>query len=736
MSHTNNRTLHSTPAALAAGLLLLTLLVLPGCATTGTTGGGSSSSGKSGAIAQTWQDIEVPPLPDQEVPTPRRIELDNGMVVILLEDHELPLVEATALIRTGTRLETADKAGLPELTGTVLRTGGTTSMTPADLDEFLEDRAASVETGIGTTSGSASMSALTQDYPEVLKVFADVLRNPAFEEDKLEVAKTQQRAGIARQNDDPQDIAFREFRELIYGGDSSYALANTYQSIDNVSREDLVAWHERYYHPNRVILGLVGDFDSDEALAQVREAFGDWQRGPAVPADEVSGLVFDEADEAGIYYVEKSDMTQSNIVIGHLGVEKDHPDYYAIEALNNILSGSFASRLFTNVRSAKGLAYAVFGSIGSNYDYPGVFTMFTSTKTETTAAAIDALIEEAENLTAKPPTEEELDKAKEAILKSFVFQSDSMREILGQQLSYEYFGYPLDWLERYREGIDNVTLEEVRAAAKHVRPEDFAILVVGPKEGLDRPLSEFGEVIAVDISIPEPAAQRAEMTEAGRARAMELAAMAVEAMGGAEAVDAVTGLRATGTVQQVTPQGEMEIAVVSTHVFPDRVRQELTLPMGSFTMVTDGDSGFMTSPQGTMDLPASRAATSRRSAMRDPLLLLQMRQDPAFSAVALEPVVVDGQPVERLEVEIDGDVTVVGLDAESGRVRQLVFREQGPTGAPGEVVQTFSDWRPVDDLTYPFAIDGTFDGERMSSTRIQEIEVSPQVDDSAFAKPE
>jgi len=686
--------------------------------------------------AESWEDIEVPPLPDQEVPQPRRVELDNGMVVLLLEDHELPLVEARALIRTGSRLEPADKAGLASVTGNVLRTGGTESMSSEELDEFLEDRAASVETGIGLTSGNASMSALTDDYPEVLRVFADLLRNPAFAEDKLEVAKTQQRSIISRQNDDPQEIAFREFNELIYGDDSAYARETTYESIGSITRQDVIDWHDQYFHPNRIILGLAGDFDSDEALAQVRETFGDWPAGPAVPADEVSGITYEETDEAGVFYVEKNDITQSTILIGHLGVQKDHPDYYAIEAMNNILSGSFASRLFSSVRSEKGLAYSVFGAVRSQYDYPGTFIMYTTTKTETTGAAIDALLEEADNLTAKPPTAEELAKAKEAILKSFVFESDSTGKILGQQLQYEYFGYPLDWLERYRNGIDNVTLKEVQAAAEHVRPENFAILVVGPSEGRDKPLTEYGEVTEVDITIPEPAAERAEVTAEGQAKAMELLGMMLETMGGADVIDQVAAIRASGSVQQMTPQGEMEIKVAQTQVFPSAVRQELTLPMGSMTMVSSDAGAFMTSPQGTMDLPASRAEAMRRSAIRDPLALLKLRDDPSFSATALEPMELEGTPLERLQIEVSGDVMVAAIDPATGELRQLSYRDQGPTGAPGEVVQTYSDWREVDGLTYPFAVIGTFDGEQTSSTALESLEVNPEVDDADFEKPE
>ncbi len=450
------------------------------------------------------EELKYPPLPEFKIPEPTRLVLDNGMILMLLEDHELPLIRASVLVRTGSRLEPTGKVGLAGLAGTVMRTGGTKTMSGDQLDDYLENRAATVETSIGTSSGGASMSCLKKDFPEVLRVLADVLRNPIFDQAKLAVAKNRLMAAIARQNDDPGDILSREFTEIIYGGESPYARSETYASVNAVTREDLIEWHRRYYHPNAMILGLVGDFKTDEVVTLVKQVFGDWLKGD-VPAS--TKVPEPSSVPAGIYYVEKNDVNQSSIAIGHLGIRKDNPDYYAVRILNEVFGGSMGSRLFSNVRTKKGLAYDVGGGIGSEWDYAGVFEVAMTTKTETTAAAIKALQEEARNLTSQPPTEAEVAKAKASILNSFIFNSDSIGEILSQQMVFEYYGYPLDWLSRYRAGIEKVTVEQVRAAAaKYVKPDQVAILVVGPKEGMDEPLSTFGKVTNVDITIPEPAA--------------------------------------------------------------------------------------------------------------------------------------------------------------------------------------------------------------------------------------
>jgi zinc protease len=469
------------------------------------------------AQAERAEDIVFPEIEDFAIPQPRRVELDNGMVVMLIEDRELPLVEAIALVRTGERLEPADHAGLAAAAATVMRTGGTEAMDATALDDYLEGKAARIESFAGDDRATVTMSSLAEDFPEVLEVFADVVRRPAFAEDRLAVALNQARAVVARQNDQPQGILFRELEELIFGADSPYTFEPTYASLAAIDRSDLVDWHRRYYRPERTILGLVGDFDADRALERVREAFGDWNpEGPAedgAPGDAPIGekVPFREEPTPGVFVVEKSDIDQSNIAMGHLGVLRSDPDYHALEVMNEVLGGGMSSRLATEVRTRRGLAYAVAGRVGSGWDRPGTVFLFTTTKVETTGEAIGALLDEMKAIrTERQPTDEEVARAKRSILSSFVFRVDTPEDVLDQQLVLEYFGYPLDWLSRYQDRIEAVTTEEVRAAARqHLRPEELTILVVGPTEGRDTDLTGFGEVTPVDVTIAPPPSEPA-----------------------------------------------------------------------------------------------------------------------------------------------------------------------------------------------------------------------------------
>jgi zinc protease len=455
------------------------------------------------AQATKVDEIRYPALPAFEIPRPQRVVLDNGMVVMLLEDHELPMVEAAALVRAGSRLDPPEKIGLADLAAGMLRTGGTEGLPSDQLDDWLESRAAIIEATADDELARVNLSALTQDFPEVLRVFADILRRPAFDPGKLEVARNQAIASVARQNDEADDIVTREFKKVVYGSDSPYARTETYATLGAIRRDDLIAWHRQGFHPERTVLGVVGDFRTADVLALLRAAFGDWPRAEA-SQPPIPEATWRRQPSPGVYWAEKQDMNQSAVMIGHLGVRKDDPDYYALEVLNYVLSGSFSSRLISHVRTQKGLAYSVTGRVGSDWGHPGMMYLFLSTKTQTTGAGIQALLDEVRDLqTSQPATEAEVEKARQGLLNSFIFNADTPRKVMNQQLSLEVFGYPLDWLSRYRAGLEAVTPAQVRdAALRHLHPNDFAVVVVGPAEGRDRPLTDFGKVTSLDISIP------------------------------------------------------------------------------------------------------------------------------------------------------------------------------------------------------------------------------------------
>jgi predicted Zn-dependent peptidase len=449
-----------------------------------------------------YKQLKYSKLGDIQIPEVQQVTLANGMQLFLLEDHELPLISVSARIRVGSIYEPPDKIGLASVTGEVMRTGGTLSRTGDEIDEQLESIAASVETGIGLNSGSAFVSVLEKDIDVGLEILADVLMNPAFREDKIMLAKIQHRSSIARRNDNVRAIAAREFEKLIYGPDSVYARHTEYATIDNISRDDLVDFHKKFYGPNNMMLGIWGDFDTDEIIKKIENAFEGWEKVdmyfPRVP------LVKYEFPQT-VNVINKEDVNQSNIYLGHIGGLRSNPDYFALILMNRILGSGFTSRLFKNVRSREGLAYSVFGIYSANYDFPGLFYVGCQTKSEATVKAVRAMVEEVRKMTESEVTDEELALAKDSYLNSFVFNFDTKGEIVSRLMTYAYYDYPLDFLQKTKENVEQVTKDDIlRVARKYLRPDEIQILAVGRPQDFDEPLWVLGSVNEIDITIPVP----------------------------------------------------------------------------------------------------------------------------------------------------------------------------------------------------------------------------------------
>ena len=452
-----------------------------------------------------WQQIPIPTLREFHPQQPKRIQLSNGMVIFLQEDHELPLIDGLARIRGGSRSEPAAKTGLTDLYGEVWRTGGTRAQTGDQLDDFLEIRAARVESASAPDSTMLSWSCLKNDFEDVFKVFNDLLRNPEFRQDKIDLAKGEAFDAISRRNDDVSGIAAREMTRLAYGADNPYARVPEFATVAAVTREDLIAWHKAQVQPNNIILGIVGDFDSAQMEAKLRQTFGDWPKGPAWQEKKID---FQPA-KPGYYLVPKEDVNQSSIRMVKLGTLRSNPDYFAIQVFNDAFGGGFQSRLFRNIRTARGLAYGVGGGIGTAFDHPGILQIAMGTKSGSTVEAIQALYEEVDNLKTHPLTESEIKDAKDSILNSFVFNFDSPDKVLRERMAYEFYGYPADFLEKYRAGIEKVqTADVAHVAEEYLHRDQLAVLVVGNTKEFDKPLSSLGPVTTLDISIPPPPGEK------------------------------------------------------------------------------------------------------------------------------------------------------------------------------------------------------------------------------------
>jgi zinc protease len=439
------------------------------------------------------------PLNPIKMPKVQRAELPNGIKLFLVEDPEYPTIDVWAMVRTGSVFEPADKAGLASITGTVLRTGGTQSKTGDQIDKELETLAATVETGVGQTAGNIRVSVLKEDFDKALAILADILTHPAFREDKLNLAKIQQKSMIARRNDDIGSITYREFNRLMYGKDSPYARQSEYATIDAITRQDLADFYAAYFYPNNTYMAVWGDFKGPDMIAKLKAALAPWKKGkPSTPPWPKVDYEF----KSTVNYIEKSDVNQSNIMLGHIGGLMNNPDLPALNIMNQILS---FERMFKRIRTDEGLAYSVWGDYGATYVYPGVFSCGAQTKSPSTVYAVNIMLQELKKITEQEVTDDELARAKDGYLNSYVFNFESKSQIVNRLMSLAYYGYPLDFTERQKAGVEKVTKADVlRVARKYIQPGQVQILVVGKKADFDKPLSTLGTVNVIDITIPAP----------------------------------------------------------------------------------------------------------------------------------------------------------------------------------------------------------------------------------------
>jgi zinc protease len=451
--------------------------------------------------APPWKKIAIPPLHAFKPVQPKRIELANGLVIFLQEDHELPFINGSILIRGGSRDEPNAKVGLISLYGETWRTSGTATVDGDKLDDQLEAKAASIETAGGGASTTITWSSLKGDFDTVFAATMDLLLHPNFKADKFQLAKGQIETGISRRNDDASGIAIREAVKLAYGPQNPYARQPEYATVDDITLGDLKAWHDKTVVASNMIVSVSGDFDGAAMEAKLRTAFESLPRGQRFESAKVA---FTDPKPT-VNFVEKSDVNQSNVLIVGLGTERSNPDYYALSVMNEIFSGGFGSRVVQNVRTKLGLAYSVSGSFSASYDHPGIFYVVAATKSGSTVAATQAMLAEIGRLKTEPPTPAELSKAKDQVLNSFIFHYDSPDKTLSEQVTLAFYGYPADTLEKYKSGIEKVTAADVtRVANKYIDVSKLAIIVVGNEAQIAPKLDALGKVTTLDVTIPPP----------------------------------------------------------------------------------------------------------------------------------------------------------------------------------------------------------------------------------------
>ena len=499
---------HTTPSTLRDGaraMLVVAVVVVVVALLGGTPAAGQTIPGHPSDLTYELLDFTPPVAADH------RHELSNGVVLFVVEDHELPLVSVSVTVRTGSYLDPPDKLGLASLTGSQIRAGGTTTMGAADFDEQAAFLAAQIGSRVSGTSGGANLNCLTKDLEACLDLFFDMLRNPAFDEDRLALVKSQSIQRMERRNDSTGSIEGREWGRLMRGESHFTTQPRTRATIDAITRDDLVAFHHEYFHPGNFIFAVSGDVDTATMRGELERRLAGWGAGTR-PVPPVPPPAF--TPQPGLYLVDKPDVNQGRVAIGHLGTTRDDPDRYKLQVMNDILGGGgFSARLLTRVRSDEGLAYSASSSFGVGVYYPGVFQAGFQSRSETVARATAIVLEEIERIRTEPVEEAELRNSIASFVETFSRNFSSAASTAGLFANDEYTGRDPAYLAAYRDNIAAVTAEDVlEVAQRYLDPKALAILVVGNLEAilagdLERP--EFsletlspGEVVR--IPLPDP----------------------------------------------------------------------------------------------------------------------------------------------------------------------------------------------------------------------------------------
>ncbi len=677
--------------------------------------------------------LVFPPLRPIPAVHPERYQLPNGGVVYLLENHDLPVVTGTVYFHNSPSAVPADKVGLGTLTGQVMRSGGT-ARHPGDwLDDHLAALGAEISTDISGEMGSGGFRCLRENTAEIVGLWAEVLRQPAFPENKIELAKVGLRRAIASRNDEMIPLLMRTAGQAVYGKESPYARTPEYRTVEAIRRADCERMHRLVFDPGRMILAIYGDFRSAEMKRLIAAQFGPWKgAGEKLPPDPpIPGL-----SPGHVVFAPKEDVTQSGIILAHIGFKASEPDYPDMSVLENALGGGFQSRLVNHIRTQRGLAYSTGAQSGADFLRPGVFAAYSLTKSESTLTAASLVRQDVELVTREPVSPEELKVAQETAENSFVFNFENPSEVLFRSAFYEFAGYPADFLQRYQKALQNVTAQSMLAAAqRHIHPASLITVIVGKESDFERPLTSLGQPVErVDISIPPPPS-KVQVGQAGPdalKKGQDWLRKAATLAGGTAAWQGVKSAEVSQSAT-LTMQGQTIPATLTTYwVLPEKTAQVQKLAFGEFSSGFDGKSGWMKTPQGVQDNP--EGATSAREGYERSLFHLFAHPEEVPAQALPEPQTIDGVKYNVAYVKSDQVRDWMLYFAPGGELARMEFQNQGPQG-PAKQTMVFADWQPVGKIRYPHTVKMFMNGQPLLDSKVTTARFNVTIPEATFKKP-
>ncbi len=681
----------------------------------------SAAGGKKRGV----DSLKFPPLNPLKLPAVANIQTANGIQLRLIRDDQLPLVDLEIMVRGGSAYDPAQLPGLADATAQLLRIGGAGDLASDQFDQLLDSNGIDLSVYASNDYFRISLSCLRENLDTALAALARMLTAPRFAEDKLVEIKTQMGSAISRRNDEPNGIISREFSRLIYGDDSPFGWVQEYDQVEAISPAVVGECYKRFFAPGNMLAGCVGPLEINELKQLVEKYLGAWQAQATVPAYP---QVKEKSHDFKVALANKANLNQSYIAIGHLGVRYDLPEQAKIMVFNQIFSQGFDSRLFNRVRSKMGLTYGVGGSIGTPYLYPGTVTYDTFTKSETTVDAIKAIFDEIAIIQKSKVGQSELDAAKEYFLNSFVFRYSTPEQILFNELNREFYGLPQGYLDKLLSDLKKVNADDVQAVAnRYLNPNNMIILVVANEKDVAAKLPELGKIKKIDIAI-KPATPKEKIPPATAETLKQgktlLGAALKKNYGG---YGKLKSLVVEAETSLTLPQGTMMVKSKNSNLFPDKIRQEMTLPFGKMEVIIDGNHGVQKMMNREQPLPEEEIKKDRFGD------LYELVSNPdKFSVQYLKEENLNGQVYDVLYI----------FDAEKRWVKFFVNRKSGLIemeekqnnlmGQEGVYRTVNSDFKTVGGIAFAYKSETFLKEKKVMSTVIKNIQPNVALDPAQF----
>jgi zinc protease len=731
--------------------------------------------------------FEGPPRPlaarDSKFPPYELQTLPNGLQVVAVLHHEQPLVSMRLLVRAGSAADPKDKLGAARLVASLLDQGiaaadGSPARSAEELADAIDFIGGAMGAGAATDLTHINMVVMKDSFETGMRTLSDMARHPAFDNGEIERQRQQMLSGLQVSAQDPEYVANAVFDRLVYGF-HPYGMpdSGTPETLAGLTRETLVAFHERYFHPNNAILAIVGDVSADEAFTMARKVFGSWPKH-----DLPTETYIDPPDPTRrLIVVDKPDAVQTEVRVGHIGIRRSHPDYLAVNLAIRILGGEGSNRLHQVLRTERGLTYGAQANMDA-LKVSGDFEAQTNTRSEATGEVLRLIVDEFWRLQRERVGERELADAKAYMTGSFPLTIETPDAIALQVVNVLFYGLPLEQLQNFRDRVNAVTVDDIqRVARAYLRPDRLSVVLVGNAAAFSSQLRGVGFTTFETVELSELDLTSASLKRGGTrtghgdplaravagaagwtaastprggpktrlaytqapaggqtdeaAKARALLGKVIDAKGGLTTLRAVKSIVVTQTLSNPSMPSDRGFQTKTYIQYPDHFRTETSTPQGTVNVqVFDGTLLWARDAQGVRDLPETVTREARNTLRRDPIALLVAAIDGRVTPRVLPDVTdAEGQVQHALELSApDLNPVVLLIDPESSQLRQMTFVADTP-GRPN-VEDEYSDYRAVAGVQIAFKATRRSGPQAIART-ITDIQINSPVDPALFKRP-